>query len=259
MYGNYHTHTTRCGHAQGDPKEYVERAIRRGFKELGFSEHVPYPFPDGYESGYRLKFAELDQYCEDVLNLRREYRNDIRIFLGFEAEYYPEYFKKLLKVLDSKPYDYLIMGQHFLKNEIDYGVNSFRTTDDPDLLRLYVSQVIEGLRTDRFTYLAHPDLVNLVDHDDVYEEEYTRLCIAANETGTPLEINMYGKRTNRTYPSDRFFRIAGENGCTAIIGCDAHMPDYIDDVATYDECAEMAEKHGLKLIDRVALKNPHLS
>ena len=54
MIANYHTHTYRCGHAVGEDRQYVETAIRRGLQVLGFSEHVPMPFPDGHESRFRV-------------------------------------------------------------------------------------------------------------------------------------------------------------------------------------------------------------
>ena len=47
MIANYHTHTWRCRYANGTEREYVERAIEGGLKILGFSDHSPYPFPDG--------------------------------------------------------------------------------------------------------------------------------------------------------------------------------------------------------------------
>ena len=40
MNCNYHTHTTRCGHAIGPDRAYVETAIARGLKTLGFSERA---------------------------------------------------------------------------------------------------------------------------------------------------------------------------------------------------------------------------
>ena len=39
---NYHCHTKRCGHASGTDEEYVEAAIKAGYKVLGFSDHGPY-------------------------------------------------------------------------------------------------------------------------------------------------------------------------------------------------------------------------
>lgn len=41
MLTNYHTHTTRCGHAEGTEEEYILTALRCGFKVLGFSDHAP--------------------------------------------------------------------------------------------------------------------------------------------------------------------------------------------------------------------------
>ena len=58
MRFNYHTHTTRCQHAKGTEREYVEAAIRGGYKILGFSDHTPYPFDNGYESRIRMKMEE---------------------------------------------------------------------------------------------------------------------------------------------------------------------------------------------------------
>ena len=36
MLTNYHTHTTRCGHAEGTEEEYILTALRCGYKVLGF-------------------------------------------------------------------------------------------------------------------------------------------------------------------------------------------------------------------------------
>ena len=41
---NFHTHTTRCNHAVGEDRQYVEEAIKGGLKVLGFSDHSPYFF-----------------------------------------------------------------------------------------------------------------------------------------------------------------------------------------------------------------------
>ena len=40
LTANYHTHTVRCGHAEGTDREYAEKAVERGLTHLGFSDHV---------------------------------------------------------------------------------------------------------------------------------------------------------------------------------------------------------------------------
>ena len=52
-----------------------------------------------------------------------------------------------------------------------------------------------------------------------------RLCLAAKELNIPLELNLLGLRANRTYPSERFFRIAKACGSTIVAGIDAHDPN----------------------------------
>lgn len=43
MLTNYHTHTTRCGHAEGTEEEYILTALRCGYKVLGFLTTPPGP------------------------------------------------------------------------------------------------------------------------------------------------------------------------------------------------------------------------
>ena len=73
MIANYHTHTWRCRHADGTEREYVERAIEGGLKILGFSDHSPYPFPEGYDSGMRMRLDQGEGYVDTVLALKKEY------------------------------------------------------------------------------------------------------------------------------------------------------------------------------------------
>ena len=66
MKANYHTHSKYCGHASGEVEEYVKVAIERGIETLGFSCHVPYPFNNGYVSGYRIQLSDHEKYVNDV-------------------------------------------------------------------------------------------------------------------------------------------------------------------------------------------------
>ena len=54
MKANYHTHTTRCQHAFGEDREYVEEAIRAGLRILGFSDHCPWIYKSDYVSNIRM-------------------------------------------------------------------------------------------------------------------------------------------------------------------------------------------------------------
>ena len=113
MLKNYHSHTERCGHAWGTDDEFVLAAIDAGFQVLGFSEHTPWPFADGYQeidTRQRIRVEELEEYIAAVQALKEKYRDRIQIKVGLECESFPQYFD-WLKTIRPK-LDYLILGVH---------------------------------------------------------------------------------------------------------------------------------------------------
>lgn len=252
MLHNYHTHTARCNHASGLDHEYVEQAIANGMKTLGFSDHAPYIFPGGqYPSEHRMRVDELFSYAESVRSLAKEYEKDIRILCGFELEYYPDYHAEEMAFLRQIKPDYLILGQHFIGNEYSF-IPSSRALAGNDLgLIAYVSQVISGLATGDFLYLAHPDLAGYSFSKEAIEREYRRLCVAAKRLGVPLEINLLGLRAKRHYPSETFFRIAAEEGNEIVLGADAHDPFDVCDKVSEEKALEMVKTLGLNLLEKL--------
>lgn len=247
LIANYHTHTVRCGHAQGSERDYIESAIRAGIGTLGFSDHAPYCFArPGYYSGWRMEPGQAPDYFATLRALREEYRGRIRILIGLEMEYYPKSFAATLDFVNRFAPDYLILGQHALNDEYD-GVASYPPTDSEELLAQYVNQVCDGLKTGKFLYLAHPDVFHFVGDNAVYRRHMGKLCRFCRESDLPLEINMLGIADKRHYPSERFFSIAGEEGCDAVIGVDAHQPAALADVASYRAACTMAQRCGLHI------------
>ena len=92
---NWHTHTSRCGHATGTDEEYVLAAIQAGIKKLGFSDHAPYP--NAYIQGIRMSYEQYDEYVSSIKQLKEKYKNEIEIYVGLEVEYYEEHIESLIK------------------------------------------------------------------------------------------------------------------------------------------------------------------
>lgn len=255
VFANYHTHTYRCGHAEGEEKEYVECAIRAGLKILGFSDHTPYDFgPLGPRNRpMRMALEDLPGYAESLRALAARYRGQIEIIPGVEAEYYPAYFPALLDLLRENGIRYMILGQHFLGNEVDEPYCGRETADETVLAR-YVAQSAEALHTGLFTYFAHPDLIHFVGDGAVYARQMRRLCEAAKETDTPLEINLLGIREGRHYPDARFWAIAGEVGNAVVLGCDAHTPADVRGGAAEQKALALAARNALQLLPSVPLR-----
>lgn len=250
MIANYHTHTKRCKHAEGEDREYIEAAIQAGIKELGFSDHCPWVYKDDFVSGIRMTAGETEEYVYSLESLRKEYANDIRIYIGFEAEYMPELMEAQDKLLQQYPIDYLLLGQHFLGEEAN-SVYMGAPIREEAVIKQYVDTVIEGLESGRYLYLAHPDLVHFVGDSEIYYREMGRLCRYLKQKNLPVEINMLGAFQGRHYPSEQFLKIAREVGNKAIIGVDAHSPEQLLNPQGEILCREFAK--GLKLLERLEL------
>ncbi len=254
MTANYHTHTARCHHATGTEREYIETAIMRGLKLLGFSDHCPQFFPtDDYYSHFRMRPEETDGYIKTLTELRHEYRNDIDIKIGFEVEYYPEIFDKLIEFLRPYNLDYIILGQHFINNEYDTYIHSTGKSHTDEELKLYTDQTLKAIATGKFTYIAHPDVFRFEGDETLYKSEARRLCEGAKSLGIPLEVNFLGLAEGRHYPSERFYRIAREVGCDFVFGCDAHSPDDVMNPEIYKKACDFAKNLDITPIDRVTL------
>ncbi len=253
LIANYHTHTKRCHHACGEDKEYVEAAIESGLKILGFSDHTCYP--TGFQSGMRMSLDDADGYFSSIESLKKEYKNDIDIYIGLETEYFPEYFEKLIDFLKGYPLDYMILGQHFVPDEAT-GVGTSGPFTDKKILEMYVQNIIDGLKTGRFMYIAHPDLPVYVgdDRDAALLEAYNRICKAAKEKKIPLEINVLGYMRGKFYPSDSFFKVAAEYDNDVIIGMDVHNPKHFHKHECVEACIRLAERYNLNLIKKIELK-----
>ncbi|MBQ7309433.1 MAG: histidinol-phosphatase [Clostridia bacterium] len=252
MKANFHTHTFRCRHATGEDREYVEAAISAGLKVLGFSDHIPYWFPDGYYSTHRMRPEETEDYVRSVLDLKKEYEKDIKIHLGFEAEYHERFFDQTLEMLKDYPYEYLILGQHHNNNEMDFpkGISLVGTKQtDPSFLIQNVTETIRALETGKFFYLAHPDLVNFVGDPAIKEREYRRVLEAAKRLSVPVELNLLGIREKRNYPQEFFWKLAGEIGNEVILGCDSHQPHTVGMKSDIEAANAIVARYHLKKIE----------
>ena len=252
MYANYHTHTYRCHHASGTPKEYVEQGIKNGLKVLGFSDHSPYVFDDGYYSNFRMSLEETEQYVNEIAELREVYKDKIQIYIGYEMEYYPKHFDKTIDFINQYEYDYLILGLHATNNEYDGAWTAAPCAEED--FKQYVKQVIEAIKTEKFLYIAHPDIIGYRENENIYKEEMLKLCNTALEYDLPLEFNLLGFEDKRAYPYKPFWELVSQVGNKVILGCDAHAVDRVAKKAVYESGLKYLVELGIEPIEKINMK-----
>jgi len=227
MKVNLHTHTYRCNHAHGTDEEFVLAAIDAGYTKLGFSDHNPFPYDNGYYNKQKMLPDMLDSYIADIRLLQEKYKDQIEILVGLECDSATRFFPYLQEI--SGKLDYMILGGHG-----DWSIGELYSgrLDKKWQLHKYFATTVEGMETGMFLYLAHPDLMlgSYREFDDTAQWLSRELCREANRLGLPLEYNMYGlqktaKPGTLGYPYTPFWEIAAEENVQAVIGVDAHRPE----------------------------------
>lgn len=232
---NYHTHTYRSGHSDYmSDEEMLLEARNAGFTSLGFSEHIPFTSYEIPQEGIQMLPSEVDDYISSINKLKNKYQ-DMTILSGFEVEYDPMK-EQFLGEMRSKV-DYMILGQHFVKN----GLDNIPTTNNPNYPIAYANMVVKALDSGLFDIVAHPDIF-MKYRDTIVDEENKQLfldnsvlasqiiCEKASEMGVPLEINLGGVEKNYLlkdgeliYPHSSFWKVASEiEGLKVLYGVDAH-------------------------------------
>ncbi len=258
MKANYHTHTWRCGHAAQDADEaYVLAAIAQGYDELGFSDHVPWPYASGFVNPHvRMTMDMLDDYIASIRALQRKYAGQISLRLGFECEHFPAYMNWLAEMKEAKRLDYLILGNHYDESD-ETGIYFARLRTAAELRR-YVDSTVKGVESGLFAYLAHPDLFmrsrRPFDADRVAAAR--DLCAACKAYNLPMEYNVHDRYLSQSlnkdgYPHPRFFEIALEEGVDVIVGIDAHEPQELSDPTQWNQAAQDLAPFGARHIDRL--------
>ncbi len=226
----YHTHTYRCGHAKGREEDYVLAAIGKGFKVIGFTDHVF--LPNIEQPGMRGSYLELDDYINTINELKYKYRNQIEIHLGFECEYDEELEPYYHYLKEEKGIEYLILGQHLDYHHGDLIWIAQCGNSPEEIMATYSEKVIKGIKSGLFSYVAHPDLVLRFCYEinPFIEAHLRKMCEVAAEYNIPFELNLGGLRnrsegdTHLQYPNKEFFKIVSEYNIKVIIGLDTHNP-----------------------------------
>ncbi|MDF3000458.1 MAG: hisK, partial [Bacillota bacterium] len=83
----FHTHTYRCKHAQGDIPDLARQAEQVGYTVLGISDHAPLPKDQNIE--IRMSLNEVDDYIQ-AFHTAQEAHPGLKMFLGMESEHFKD-------------------------------------------------------------------------------------------------------------------------------------------------------------------------
>ncbi|MGO8693269.1 MAG: histidinol-phosphatase [Rectinemataceae bacterium] len=247
---NYHGHCLHCD-GSDSARSIAEKAIERGFLDLGFSSHAPLPFPTPWCIGRGTKPAALWSYRREIESLRGEYRGTIEIHAGLEVDYLPGSMGPADPLFAS--FDYTIGSVHFVgrgregspwamddsPESFERGLVELFGGDIRALASVYYGTLRDMLERSRPTIVGHFDLVKKYNRGGKYfdeKETWYRALVeeslaAVARSGCILELNTGGMarlRAEEPYPSLWTLGRCRELGIPMTIDSDCHRCADVD-------------------------------
>jgi histidinol-phosphatase (PHP family) len=241
---DYHIHTTFSDGKQG-PEACIEAALRKGLREIGFSDHLN---PARGDLVWCMEHERLPEYAEHILRLKKEH-NDIAVRLGIEVDYLPNMERDTERLINSVPFDYVIGSVHYLGDEtVDLGPEFYIGKNIDMIYENYFNRVCEASATGFFDIIAHPDLVRI--HRFMPETDishlYSMIASAFEMHDVTFELNTNGrnKPLQDFYPDKRYLSVFKEHGVSVCVNSDAHFPERIGQ--HFDEGYDLLRQAGYR-------------
>jgi len=263
MLTNHHTHSI-FSDGKALPEEYIEQAISKGFGLLGFTEHSPLPF----ENGFSFKPERRQEYLDVMSGLEQKYAGQLLIYRGMEMDFVPGMSDDFAAVEQEYQSDYLIGSVHLVNSpsgdalwfidgpmaEIyDAGLNDYFGGDIRKAVAAYYQQVNQMIDTQRFDIIGHMDKIKMHNRGRYFSEDekwYSDLVAETlrliKEKDVIVEVNtrgIYKKRSETTYPGLEILKQIKDLGIRVMVNSDAHQPEEID--GAYLEAFRLLEAAGI--------------
>jgi histidinol-phosphatase (PHP family) len=249
---DYHTHNSRCNHAQGSIIDYVRSAIDKNLIELGVSDHAPgdlLPILPQFEKykNFSMLLKDFPGYLREIETLKEKFKKKILIRTSTEISFSSlEAFKIQEQAL--KPFidkmDYIIGGIHTIHWEgVDswsfniphqstpilekYGANKINLEYYNILKEMVKSDFIDIVaHFDNFKYMYRP---NEPEYSDEVRQTIFDIMDTIEKTEKVVEINTSGilKGLSNHFPSDFIVKELIQRKIPLTLGSDAHKPEQV--------------------------------
>jgi histidinol-phosphatase (PHP family) len=253
MLSNHHTHSY-FSDGKNHPREYIEQAIEKGFNLIGFTEHSPLPF----ENGFSFKPERKQEYHDLMSGLKQKYAGQIAVYSGMEMDFVPGMSDNFAAIEKEYQTDYLIGSVHLVNSPVgdelwfidgpmaeiyDAGLRDYFGGDIRKAVTAYYRQVNLMLETQRFDIIGHLDKIKMHNRGRYFSEDEKWYRDLVSETLRLIkekdiiaEVNtrgIYKKRSDTIYPGIEILKQIKSLGIKVMVNSDAHQPEEIDGAYLY--------------------------
>lgn len=232
-----HMHTPLCGHAVGEPIEYVREAAKRRMDLVTFTCHIPMNNGGFGGRNIRMHLRELDTYFAIVAEAAKFGEDHgVRVLTGIEAEIFPseQIMREMDSVLRDHAFHFVLGSMHHHTAIFQEWMRQHKLDTDFKKIDAYFRVMTDGVRSGRYDSIAHPDVIRIYGtvNDFVpeeHEEVIKKFLEAAVEEDVCIEVNTSGlsKGVYEVHPDPKILRWARELGCKLTLGSDSHHPESV--------------------------------
>lgn len=234
-----HMHTPLCGHAEGEPEEFVLAAASKGIELVTFTCHIPLDTPSFGGPKIRMSRSQLAEYNEKIALAKLAGRRvGVEVLRGIEAEITPDtqVHPIMDDILEEHRFDFVLGSLHHqLHNWRDW-IATQGIIEDAEIIHAYFQQLADGAASGRYHSISHPDVIRIYGTIDSasfvptqYEDVIRAFLQTLVEHNVCMEVNTSGltKGVYEIHPDPLILQWAKEEGVRLTIGSDAHRPEAV--------------------------------
>ncbi|MFC2947863.1 histidinol-phosphatase HisJ family protein [Virgibacillus sediminis] len=246
---DYHIHSDFSADCDTPMEKSIEEGIKKGFKEICFTEHIDYDYPD---ESIVFEF-DLGEYDKAIKKMKEKYEGKISIKKGLEIGVQPHLLDRYEKLLNREAVDFVICSMHTTEGKDLHSGDFFRGKTVEQAYDIYYQELLECVRRfHHFNILGHIDLVKRYteeksrkDHHDIIAEIFKEII----PMGKGIELNTSGYRYGLEggMPSADILKLYKELGGEILtLGSDSHIETTLG--YKFRESLQLFDELGFKYI-----------
>lgn len=249
MMFDYHMHSDFSADCETPMEDTIESAIKKGFKEICFTEHIDYDYPDP-----TIEFdLDLSRYNEKIKAMQQRYLSQISVKKGVEIGVQPHVLKKCEEVLEKEMFDFIICSLHAADRKNLHHGEFFNNRTPEEAYELYYEELLYCVKNFHYySVLGHLDLVKRykkLTTDANFYDIIRNIFTTIIPDGKGIEVNASGFAygLNSAMPSIDIIKLYKECGGEIItVGSDAHQAEHVGH--RFKEIYQMLDEVGFKYI-----------
>lgn len=227
---DYHMHSTFSADCETPMEETVLSAIDKGVKEICFTEHIDYEYPDT-----SIVFdLDIPAYTKHLEQMKTKYAKEINIKKGVEIGVQPHLMDRYQALLDKEYFDFIICSMHTTNKQDLHSGDFFKERSPEAAYQLYYEELLQCIgHFDDYSVLGHLDLVKRyqkLDSDDNFHEIIREIFRVIIPKGKGIEVNAsgYGYGLGTAMPSMDILKLYADVGGEFVtLGSDSHYAKHV--------------------------------